>query len=273
MAVASRAWVVAACRREEGCILLPILVPDGFRIIAHRGASAYAPENSRAAFRLAADMGVREFELDAQLSSDGTVILCHDATLERYGHGPRSVEGTPWAQLAQLDMGSWFSPHLYRGERMLTLDELFDEYRETVIYHLEIKGKAERLPELVCRAVAERGLRANCVVTSFSSASLAASRSYDAGLRLGWLVQSLDGDTLAAAQPGGLFQLCPRAATVTPEQVRRAHAVVPEVRAWGVSGRWDEMLVLIHNVLASGCDGMTINWPDWVSHRPPRGGA
>ena len=62
---------------------LPMPVPADFRIIAHRGASAYAPENTRAAFDLALQMGVTEVELDAQLTTDGVVALCHDETLAR----------------------------------------------------------------------------------------------------------------------------------------------------------------------------------------------
>ena len=85
---------------------LPIPVPPAFRIIAHRGASAYAPENSMAAFALAQKMGIREIELDTQLTPDGVVALCHDRTLARYGHGAQAVEEMNWADLAALDMGA-----------------------------------------------------------------------------------------------------------------------------------------------------------------------
>ena len=57
---------------------IPIRVPEAFRVIAHRGSSAYAPENSLPAFRLAREMGVGEVELDVQLAIDGVVVLCHD---------------------------------------------------------------------------------------------------------------------------------------------------------------------------------------------------
>ena len=61
--------------------MLPIPVPPDFRIIAHRGASAYAPENTKPAFGFAQRMGISEVELDTQLSADGMVVLCHDLTL------------------------------------------------------------------------------------------------------------------------------------------------------------------------------------------------
>ena len=124
---------------------LPITVPSGFRIIAHRGASAYAPENTAAAFTLAHEIGVDEVETDAQLTPDGEVVLCHDRALARYGHGDAVVEETPWAKLAALDMGSWFSPHLYGGERMWRLDDLFSAYGDRFTYHVELKGAAAGL--------------------------------------------------------------------------------------------------------------------------------
>ena len=65
---------------------LPIKVPRDFRIIAHRGASGYAPENTLAAFRLAEKMGVKEVELDVWLSKDNHIVLCHDGALDRYGY-------------------------------------------------------------------------------------------------------------------------------------------------------------------------------------------
>lgn len=247
---------------------LPIRVPEGFRIIAHRGASAYAPENTPAAFRLAHEMGVHEVETDAQLTTDGEVVLCHDATLVRYGHGDAVVEERTWAELAALDMGAWFSPYLYGGERMWRLHELFDAYGDRFIYHVELKGAAAGLAPAVQDCIAQHGLAQNCLITSFNYRALAAMRRADANLPLGWLVEEVTGDVLAESQALGLYQLCPRAAHVTREQVSAARAVTPEVRAWGLSGSRDEVQSLVRRVLDAGCDGATIDWPDWLAHGP-----
>lgn len=107
---------------------LPITVKRPFRIISHRGASAYAPENTWAAFQLALKMGVIEIELDVQLSSDGEVVICHDLSLERYGH-QGYVEAMSWPELSKLDTGSWFSPFLFHGEKPLRLHDLFKKIR------------------------------------------------------------------------------------------------------------------------------------------------
>ena len=107
---------------------IPMRAPASFRIIAHRGSSAYAPENTRPAFELAKAMGVKEVELDAQLSADGVVVLCHDNTLVRYGHGDRFVEQMSADALLSLDMGSWFSPHQFAGVPMMTFGRVIGRF-------------------------------------------------------------------------------------------------------------------------------------------------
>lgn len=251
--------------------MLPIAVPAHFRIVAHRGASAYAPENTRAAFDLAARMGITEVELDTQLTRDGQIALVHDTTLARYGHGPRGAEDLTWSDLASLDMGAWFSPFLFPGEPMLTLDDLFATYGDRFIYHVEIKGKAPGLPAAVYDCIRRHGMADRCVITSFNYAALVAMAELTRDLPLGWLVRGMDADICGKAAALHLAQLCPSAAQVSAAQVEQARQVVREVRAWGINGESThtqsaEVINLIHQVVNAGCDGMTINWPDWVRH-------
>ncbi|HXF60794.1 MAG TPA: glycerophosphodiester phosphodiesterase family protein [Caldilineaceae bacterium] len=256
--------------------MLPIEVPPHFRIIAHRGASAYAPENTAPAFTLAQRMGVTEVELDTQLTVDGEIVLCHDGTLARYGHSTQVVERLRWEELAALDMGAWFSPFLYGGTRMMTLRDLLAGYGDSFVYHVELKGKASGLPAAVHAAIRAHRLWDRCIITSFRFEALAAMRQINATARLGWLVREIDAETIAKARDLALFQLCPFAGTVTPAQVAAARQVTPEVRAWGlngetVAGQAAEVITLIRRVLEAGCDGMTINWPDWVRHAAGEG--
>jgi len=255
--------------------MLPISVSPTFRIIAHRGASAYVPENTLAAFQLAYDMGVTEVETDVQLTTDGVVVLCHDRTLARYGHSDQVVEEMRWQPLSALDMGSWFSPYLHHDKRLLTLDQLLAAFGDKLTYHIELKGMATppQLAAATHKIITDYGLQDACFITSFAYDSLVAMHQVDPTLRLGWLVQTINDDILAQARALQLFQLCPRADQVTKVLVDRARSAVPEVRAWGLSGTLvaneaKEVQALIHQVIASGCDGMTINWPDWVRRRP-----
>ena len=90
-------------------------------------------------------------------------------------------------------------------------------------------------------------------------------RAVDENIRLGWLVEIVTNEVLEQARALALHQVCPRAAHVTATHVAAARTVVPEVRAWGLSGAREDVQALIRRVLKAGCDGATIDWPDWLS--------
>ena len=220
-----------------------------------------------AAFRLAAQMGVDEVELDVQRATDGVAVLCHDKVLDRYGYRGQLVEEMASEQLLSLDYGSWFSPHFFAGEPMTTLKALFAEYGDRFTYHVEIKGRARELPRMVHDLIVQRRLVESCIVSSFSYDHLDALRAIDPVVRRAWLIHEVGPDTITAAEALDLFALCPKAAEVSAETVRWGRQVAREVRAWGLGGSSVEVVGLIHRVVDAGCDGMTINWPDWVCHR------
>ncbi len=95
------------------------------RVLGHRGAGLQAPENTLAAIRCAARLGVQWVEFDVRMSSDGALVLLHDETLERTtdGHGP--LNKTSLTELRSLDAGSWFSPE-FANESVPTLGEAVD---------------------------------------------------------------------------------------------------------------------------------------------------
>jgi glycerophosphoryl diester phosphodiesterase len=242
---------------------LPIKVPTGFHVIAHRGASGYAPENTLAAFRLAEHMGCVEIEFDIQFSKDRNLIICHDRALDRYGYPGMRVEDLTLDELLLLDMGSWFSPYLYGGEPMLTLEQLLEIFRDRFIYHVEIKVPSEGIVAKLLSTIKNHGTDDQTIITSFDFDALREVQSQAPEMRVGWLVSrdGLSGDNLARASKAGFFQICPRADEMDREKVNAAHAWISEVRAHSVTGLM-EMLQAID----AGCDGLTINWPDWLVH-------
>lgn len=122
-----------------GCATFEAGAPEGaVDVIAHRGASAYAPENTLAAFRLAAEMGAHWFELDCTLSKDGEVIVIHDDDLERTTDGEGLVADLTLPELKRTDAGSWFDPR-FAGERLPTLGEALDFARGRIGVYIEIK--------------------------------------------------------------------------------------------------------------------------------------
>ncbi len=119
---------------------LKLPLPGLPRVIAHRGASAEAPENTLAAFRRAAERGARMVELDARLTRDGVLVVIHDSTLERTTDGRGRVLETDAETIARLDAGAWFSP-AFRGERVPTLEEALVALRDLgLAVNVELKA-------------------------------------------------------------------------------------------------------------------------------------
>lgn len=108
-------------------------------VIAHRGSSGVAPENTMAAFRKAIEMGSDMIELDVQRSKDGHVVVFHDSTLKRTTNGSGSLSDYTLAELQQLDAGSWFSEE-YKGEPIPTLAEVLEAIRGKCAVNIEIKN-------------------------------------------------------------------------------------------------------------------------------------
>jgi len=109
-------------------------------IIAHRGASGYAPENTRVSILKGLELGCDGFEVDVQLAGSGEVVVFHDFTLERTTSGKGSLRDTGLSDLRKLDLGSSFSEE-FKGEKIMTLEELLRIVPENKILNIEIKGQ------------------------------------------------------------------------------------------------------------------------------------
>ncbi len=108
-------------------------------VIAHRGASGHAPENTLAAFRKAVSLGAPFIETDLQLSRDAHFVAIHDATVDRTTGGHGAVHDLTLAELHRLDAGSWFGSE-FAGERIPTLEEILDfSKKHDVVFYLELK--------------------------------------------------------------------------------------------------------------------------------------
>ncbi len=247
---------------------LPLAVSRDFRIIAHRGASGYAPENTLAAFRLAAQMGVREVELDVQYSKDRELVVVHDESLDRYGFSDCRVAEMTLADLKTLDMGGWFGDGRFAGERLVTLDEILTTFGDRFIYHAEIKVPAEGLARHLLNRLADHGVLGDAIVTSFDFDAAAEVMALSPEQRVGWLVRegAFTEENVARAAAGGFFQFCPRVYDMSERNVADARRHVAEVRGHGI--RHVEDLV---QAVQAGCDGVTVNWPDWLTHGPCKG--
>jgi glycerophosphoryl diester phosphodiesterase len=92
-------------------------------VIAHRGASAVAPENTAASIREAIRLGAKVVEFDVRTTSDGVLVLFHDKDLDRLAGRPGSIEASDWESVRGLDVGAWFGDGSFAGEPILRFDE------------------------------------------------------------------------------------------------------------------------------------------------------
>ncbi|KGR79859.1 glycerophosphodiester phosphodiesterase [Ureibacillus manganicus] len=106
--------------------------------IAHRGASAYAPENTMAAFTMSVEMGADYIEFDVQMTKDGIPVVIHDLTVDRTTNGYGSLNTYTLDKLKSLDAGSWFSKE-FAGETIPTLDEVLTEFGGKISILIELK--------------------------------------------------------------------------------------------------------------------------------------
>jgi glycerophosphoryl diester phosphodiesterase len=129
-------------------------LPDRPVIVAHRGLSSKAPENTMSAFSLALSMEADFIELDVHLSKDGVPIVIHDPVLNRTTNAtiPLEVKDLTIEELQNFDAGSWFSPR-FSGEQLPTLQKVLSEFSGKIGIFIEIKEGTEPIEALVNQVV------------------------------------------------------------------------------------------------------------------------
>ena len=219
-------------------------------VIGHRGASAYAPENTFASFDLAIAQGADAIETDIRVTKDGVLVLLHDPTVDRTTNGHGAVADLTLAQLQALDAGSWFGPQ-FAGQRIPTLDDFLQRYtgRVGLVLELKVPGSEASVVDLVQQHQAE------AMYVSFHAQSLRSVLALDTA-RVGLITTTMSEDLINSAAGAGFQELIVLASALTTELVNVAHRRGLAVRAWGIA---DEHA--LRRVLATGVDGVAVDWP------------
>jgi glycerophosphoryl diester phosphodiesterase len=159
---------------------------SGQLIIAHRGASHDAPENTMSAFRLAIEQGADGFEGDFYLTQDGEIICLHDKDTERVAGRKLPATKTAFDELRKLDVGSWKGPQ-WKGEQMPTLAEVLAAVPEGKKFYIELKSSAEVVGPVV-KALDSSGLAPEqIVIISFHEAAVAEAKRLLPNVKAYWL--------------------------------------------------------------------------------------
>lgn len=222
---------------------------------AHRGASEYAPENTLAAFYLGLEQGANGIETDIRLTADGIPVLFHDAHTLRITGEEQYIEKNTYAQLYQMDMGSYKGAR-YRNEKIVTLED-FLRYFSGKDIQIALEIKAAGLEEMVLSLIGQYGCREKVTITSFEMDYLLTIRNLDKDIHLGFLTKEERADILDYLLEKKINQYCPAIGLVTKEIVKRAHEKGMTVRTWSIKN-----LDLMHQAIEYGVDGMTVNFPD-----------
>lgn len=169
-------------------------------IIAHRGASHDAPENTLAAFRLAWRQGADGIEGDFRLTEDGHIVCMHDATTRRTTDQNLSVAESTMAQLQRLDAGSWKGPP-WRQERIPTLDQVLATVPQGKQIFIEVKCGPEILPALKETLKQSRLTAGQVAVISFDQTVIAEAKRQLPHLKAFWLTGLKKAETSHALSP------------------------------------------------------------------------
>ncbi|MEE8116105.1 MAG: glycerophosphodiester phosphodiesterase [Gemmatimonadales bacterium] len=283
------AVVALALVASMGCANEP-----SFDVIAHRGASGYAPEHTIAAYDLALEMGADFIEQDLQMTRDGVLVVLHDDTLDRTARGPAEdctgvVREKSYAQLQRCDVSSWWEEDAGTRaaaaipanvaapatavnaavERIPTLDAVLTRYGEATRYYIETKQPEEApgMEEALLRTLANHDLlpasRADrrVLVQSFSRSSLEKIQALNSEVPL---IQLIGEDEMPEELDAGLGVIAgyavgigPSWAGVTPELVAAAHRHGLLVHPYTVDDEAD-----MGRLIGFGVDGIFTNYPD-----------
>lgn len=231
------------------------------KIQAHRGASAYKPENTLEAFSLAIEQKADGLELDVHLTKDGHIVVAHDARLERVSNGTGLINHYTLEELKRLNFNKLFpdAPEC----RIPTLQEVYDLVRDSAItVNVELKTTEllyPELPEKLVRLERECGMGERVLYSSFNHYSLMAIRAMHPAAKIGLLYELGMVDPWVYANYVGAAAIHPHYFVIAalPETVAKCHENGILVNVWTVD---DAQAIGL--MLKCGVDAIITNKPD-----------
>ncbi|MFN3975283.1 MAG: glycerophosphodiester phosphodiesterase [Dehalococcoidia bacterium] len=206
-------------------------------VVAHRGAMAFAPENTISAYILALEQGAEAIELDVQLSQDGVPVVIHDHTLERTTNGKGLVASHTFAQLRDLDAGAWFASQ-FAGQRILTLGEVLAWAQGRIYLKIELKSLPMRyagIEEKVLGLLKRWDMEEQVEVFSFDHPCVRRFKALAPHIPVGVCYTGDVGDHVALARYANAEVIHPHWTGISRGVLEAAHAGALWVDAWTVN--------------------------------------
>jgi glycerophosphoryl diester phosphodiesterase len=238
-------------------------------VLAHRGFSDAAPENTMAAFEAARRAGADGIEFDVQRTRDGELVVIHDQTVDRTTNGTGQVQDFTYKQLQGLDAGSWFHPS-FHGERIPLLQDVLEwGYTQRMLLNVELKTGSVPDPDLIKKTVQliqDHNVSEQVLISSFDPASLHMVKALNPKLRIGLLYEKRLAKPWEYALWMGAFAIHPRYTHITSDLVEACHSRHIRINTWTVN-----TLKGMRRMVNLGVDAIITNYPDRMRELLKRG--
>jgi len=230
-----------------------VSLEDNTQITAHRGASGAAPENTMAAIEGAIADDADWVEIDVQETADGVVVVAHDSDFMKVSGDPAKIWEATYADLQDLDIGSWFGPE-FADQRVPSLAEVLDTCKGKAGVNIELKyyGHDQQLEQRVIDLVEGHGMESDIVIMSLKREGVEKVQA----LRPDWTVGLLATMTMGDLTRVDVDFLAVNAKTATPGFVRAAHRNGREVYVWTVND-----VIGMSNQFSRGVDSLITDEP------------
>lgn len=233
-------------------------------IIAHRGASAYAPENTMAAFKMAIEMKAKGIEIDVHLTKDGHPVVIHDNKLDRTSNGKGLIRDKTLKELKELDFGSWFSAD-FKDQSIPTLEEALDfTTSNNVMLNIELKSGIilyQGIERTVADIIRQYKAEDKVIVSSFNHYSLLELKKMAPRIKIGLLYSCGLVAPWEYAKRIGAEAIHPLYISIPPEAVKDCNDNGILVNPYTI-----DVPEHIRAAILAGVDGIITNVPD-IAHR------
>ncbi len=216
-------------------------------VVAHRGASGLAPENTMAAHLVAFRAGAHMIETDVQETEDGKLVCIHDFDVDRTTNGSGAIAELSYREIRELDAGD--------GEKIPSLEEVLDYTRGKLKLNIELK--VTDIEKKVLDLVKKRKMIPDVMISSFLHGTLVSTRNLDTEVSTAVLVTKLRDDMISYVNELEANSLNPNHKTITPDLVKDAHNANILLFPWTVNDA-PRMQVLYR----MGVDGIITDFPD-----------
>ena len=235
-------------------------------VVAHRGLSSEAPENTYHSFDLAISKGFKYIEFDVQLTHDKEVVIIHDETIDRTSNGTGKVNDKNIDELSTYDFGSWFSSE-FKQTMIPKFSKVLEKY-QNVNFVVEIKGKENDLVEKVMENIKShnfwkdkiyksKNIEPKITFCSFLPEQLIKLRNYSDDIVVGFLVKIINQDIINFASSLKLDGIFPYYKLLTKENINKLENF--KVSCWGF-----EKPEEVDRLIGLDIDGVTVDWADKI---------